>query len=111
MKHKLSLFLLSPMILSLVGCRNKPVDVVIISGQSNGVGCTWANQIPNSKGQEKYLEYLDGYPEIQIAYNCWTKDWPATGITFYPQNASSNGSFVDVALGQGNGTRKAGSDQ
>ena len=113
MKKKYLLFFLSPMLFSLAGCNTKttsktPVDVVIISGQSNGVGCTWSNEIPNSMGMDKFDEYYKGYPEIQIAYNCWTKDWPATGITFYLQNAPIRKNFTDVKLGQGNGKHSFG---
>ncbi len=114
MKNKLYLFLLSPILFSVIGCGGdsspKPVDVVIISGQSNGVGCTWCNQIEGcpSLGSEKYNEYFNGYSDVQIAYDCWTKDWPASGITFYSQNTSRNNNFVPVKLGQGNGTHSFG---
>ena len=120
MKKYLYYLLLSPFILSIVGCGNGanthqegdpsqppveqkgPVDVVLISGQSNGVGCTHSYCLPDTVGIEKYQEYFAGYPEIQIAFDCWTKDWPATGITFYRQNSSSKNSFVPTKLGQGN---------
>jgi len=112
MKKKLMLLLLSPVVLSVAGCGNSSVaskgsiDVVIISGQSNGVGCSWCNQILGSMGADKYSEYQQGYSEIQIAYDCWTKAWPAGGVDFYSQN-KSNG-FVPVKLGQGNGTHSFG---
>lgn len=103
------LLLLSPMTLSLSGCGGNeststnveptPVDVVIISGQSNGVGCTHSNCISRSIGHAKYQEYMAGYNGIQIAYDCWTKD---DGPLFYPQNTSKNNNFVKVMLGQGN---------
>ena len=84
-----------------------PVDVIIISGQSNGVGCTWCNQIPEcpSLGMDKYDEYLVGYPGIKIAFESWTVDWPATTVSL--QNGS-RGKFVDVQLGQGNGSHSFG---
>ena len=114
MNSKIRYLLLAPFLLSsVVGCGSKgsggapsggsPVDVVIISGQSNGVGCTKSIYLADSMGEEKYNEYFDGYPNIQIAYDCWTKDWPATGITFYSQNTSRKNNFVKTTLGQGNG--------
>lgn len=97
------------MALSLSGCGGNentstnveptPVDVVIISGQSNGVGCTHSNCISRSIGHAKYQEYMAGYNGIQIAYDCWTKD---EGPLFYSQNTSKNNNFVKVMLGQGN---------
>ena len=115
MKNKFYLFTLIPMALSIVGCNPsggsnepKPVDVILISGQSNGVGCTWCNQLPSSMGQLKYEEFQKGYPEIQIAFNNWTKTWPATGGVGYEQQHDSNNKFVDVKLGQGNGTHSFG---
>ena len=75
-----------------------PVDVVIISGQSNGVGCTFSKEIKNSIGATAYSDYMRGFPGIKIAYDCWTKD----GTKFYSQNVSKNDNFVKVMLGQGN---------
>lgn len=113
MKRLSRLLLLSPLVFSTVGCGEnnpgnnhqepKPVDVVIISGQSNAVGCTHSECLPDSMGAEKYDEYFTGYPSIQIAYDCWTKDWPtADTVTFYSQNVSKKNGFVKVTLGQGN---------
>lgn len=76
-----------------------PVDVVVISGQSNAVGCTHANCITRSIGASKYSDYMRGFPNIRIAYDCWTKD---EGPLFYSQNKSKNNDFVKVMLGQGN---------
>ena len=98
--------LLSPMALSIFGCNSNankeptPVDVVVISGQSNAVGCTHTSCISRSIGHSKYQEYLNGYSSIQIAYDCWTKD---DGPVFYSQNHSKDDGFVKVMLGQGNG--------
>lgn len=108
MKTKLNLLLLAPLLFSCSGETttmddSKQVDVIIISGQSNGVGCTKSEELMTTMGDEKYLEYRAGYRGIQIAYDCWTKDWPASGITFFSQNSSANGEFVKTALGQGNG--------
>ena len=110
MKNKLCFLLLSPILLSGVGCNNsgnsdpKPVDVVVISGQSNAVGCTWSDCIQDT---EKWNEYRKGYPEIQIAFDSWTKDWEGSG-GYYSQNTSKNNNFVKVALGQGNSVNTFG---
>lgn len=116
MKKLIKFLLLSPMIITLSGCGEDqsmssstktepiPVNVVLISGQSNGVGCTKMNQITRAMGSEKYHEYMEGYPDIQIAYDCWTKDGFGPGETpyFYSQNKSKDLNFVKVMLGQGN---------
>ena len=108
MKKKICLLLLAPILsLGIYSCGKKEnqledVDVVIVSGQSNAVGCTHSDCISSSISMEKYEEYTLGYPGIQIAYDCWTKDWPAGGITFYSQNKSRKNDFVKVTLGQGN---------
>ena len=106
MKNIVKFLLLSPLAFSSVSCNSskpqeepKPVDVVVISGQSNGVGCTHSDCITRSIGSSKYSEYMKGYNDIQIAYDCWTKD---EGPRFYSQNKSKNDGFVKVMLGQGN---------
>ena len=103
MKTFIKLLLLSPMIFTSVGCKKKadpkPVDVVVISGQSNGVGCTYAKFIKDSVGHAKYQEYMKGYEGIQIAFDSWTKD---EGPKFYSQNKSKDDTFTKVMLGQGN---------
>lgn len=106
---------LSSMMLSMVGCGNggnqpvedKNVDVILISGQSNAVGCTKVEYIAENVGFQEYQEYLNGYPEIQIAFDSWTKykdDWnnPAEPPRYFSQNKSKNDNFVKVTLGQGN---------
>ena len=111
MKKFIKYLLLSPMMFSVIGCGNqtkseeksmepKPVDVVVISGQSNAVGCTHAKCITRSMGAEAYSTYMTGYNDIKIAYDCWTKD---EGPRFYSQNKSKDETFVKVMLGQGNG--------
>ena len=105
MKHYVKLLLLAPVVFSIMGCKHKDdtpkeVDVIIISGQSNGVGCTHSNCISRSIGHSKYQEYMMGYSDIQIAYDCWTKDFEPT--RFYSQNTSKDNDFVKVMLGQGN---------
>ena len=102
----MKLLLLSPVVFLSMSCANKdepkepiPVDVVVISGQSNGVGCTHSDCIARSIGYSKYQEYMKGYEGIKIAYDCWTKD---EGPKFYSQNQSKNDNFVKVMLGQGN---------
>lgn len=131
MKTRIYFLTLIPFILSLSGCiiKNKsnndassskeissssqvedlgPVDVVIISGQSNAVGCTHSIYLPDTVTSEKYNEYFNGYDDVKIAYDCWTKDWPASGITYFSQNTSGAKNFVNVELGQGNGTETFG---
>lgn len=102
MKTIIKFMLLSPLAFSVIGCNNqkepKPVDVIVISGQSNAVGCTHTDCIKKSIGYSKYQEYLDGYPDIQIAFDSWTKD----GANFYSQNVSKDNTFTKVMLGQGN---------
>ncbi len=108
MKSIVKLLLLSPMAFSIIGCNQKPkkdptpVDVVVISGQSNAVGCTHINCISRSMGHAKYQEYMSGYEGIQIAYDSWTKDVINDKVTFYSQNKSKDETFMKVMLGQGN---------
>ena len=113
MKTISKLFLFSTTVLATVGCgsqeptggkMNEPVDVVVISGQSNAVGCTNQTFIKNTLGTDKYYEYMRGYPGIPIAFDSWTKDsWTEPGkVYYYSQNTSKNNDFVKVMLGQGN---------
>ena len=111
MKNIFKLFLLSPVVFSTVGCQNKPeepkelkpIDVVVISGQSNAVGCTFTKCIKRSIGSFKETEYMRGYEGIKIAYDCWTKDVKAdNSFYFFSQNKSKDDGFVKVMLGQGN---------
>lgn len=107
MKTLIKLLLLTPMAFSISGCKNKkadpiPVDVVLISGQSNGVGCTASKYIKETLGSEKYSEFMSGYPGIQIAFDSWTKDYEKNPAIFYSQNKSKDEDFVKVMLGQGN---------
>ena len=102
------MLLLAPVVLSCVGCNKEepkkdlgPVDVVLISGQSNAVGCSNAEGIKTSISLPKYYEFERGYDEIQISYDCYTKDGFDTGnYTYYSQNKSKG--FTSVKLGQGN---------
>ena len=121
MKRSLSFLALATMLFSTVSCGgegggtpvNKNVDVVIISGQSNAVGCTRVEYIPETVGFERYEEFLNGYPEIQIAFENWTKnaptgDWNNGPFTWEVQNSSKNQNFVKVQLGQGNSVETFG---
>ena len=108
MKRKLIMLLLAPLMMS--GCGGNetpvedlgPVDVVLISGQSNAVGCTYSSYILNTLGEDKYFEFYEGYESIKISYDNWTKDnFDEPVKTYYSQN-KSNG-FEKVQLGQGNG--------
>lgn len=104
MKRIFKLLLLSPIAFSSVSCgeQPKPIDIVIISGQSNGVGCTRSEFIKRLQGTDVYDEYFIGYPEIKIAFDSWTKDYVNNQSTFYSQNTSKDNNFVRVQLGQGN---------
>lgn len=108
MKNVIKILLLTPMAFSIIGCQTKkaeakPVDVIIISGQSNGVGCTHCSCVSRSMGNKKYQEYMKGYDGIQIAFDSWTKDVKADGSAlFYSQNKSKDDTFVKVMFGQGN---------
>ena len=116
MKKLFKFLCLAPLLFVAVSCNNAesissnneessvmmeptPVDVIVISGQSNAVGCTRANCISRSMGASKYQDYMRGFETIKIAYDCWTKD---EGPMFYSQNKSKNNDFVKVMLGQGN---------
>ena len=106
MKNVIKFLLLSPIAFASVGCQKtapKPVDVVLISGQSNAVGISHSNCVTRSIGSSKFTEYLKGYSDIQIAYDCWTKDLREDNTPyFYSQNKSKDDNFVKVMLGQGN---------
>lgn len=107
MKNIVKFLLLSPIAFSSVGCGGKtpkPVDVVVISGQSNAVGCTHIDCIERSMDYDKLEEYMMGYPGIQISYDCWTRDTdPQTQqAIYYSQNKRQDGKFFKVMLGQGN---------
>ena len=112
MKNILKFLLLSPMVLMSTGCEKNndepkeptPVDVVVISGQSNAVGCTRCDCIKTSMGHDAYQEYMQGYDDIKIAFDSWTKD----GTKFYSQNKSKDNNFMKVILGQGNGLHSFG---
>ena len=109
MKNVFKFLLLSPIAFSAMGCNQekpkepKPVDVVVISGQSNAVGCTHTKCIARSIGSMKEKEYMRGYEGVQIAYDSWTKDVDGNNnAIFYSQNKSKDNNFVKVMLGQGN---------
>ena len=102
------MLLLAPLMMS--GCGGQaeppedlgPVDVVLISGQSNAVGCTYSSYIQGTLGEDKYQEFYLGYEDIKISYDNWTKDdFDKPTQTYYSQNKSDG--FVKVKLGQGNG--------
>ena len=113
MKNVIKFLLLSPIAFASVGCQKtapKPVDVVLVSGQSNAVGCTRASAIKDwNNGTTKFYQYVEGFPEIQIAFDSWTKDIQSDGSPiFYSQNKSKDDSFFKVMLGQGNSTSNFG---
>ena len=112
MKRKLYLLTLIPVLLFSSGCggkKMKSVNVIILSGQSNAVGCK-AYKFLETTMPEKYPEYLAGYNDVKIAYNNWTVDWTVTRPPrpVELQNSSPKGKFVNVQLGQGNTTSNFG---
>ena len=107
MNNIVKFLLLSPIAFSTMGCGGQtkepqPIDVVVISGQSNAVGCTHIDCIAQSIGYDYYETYMAGYPGIQIAYDSWTKDIVNDQTVFYSQNQSRDNGFMKVMLGQGN---------
>ena len=112
MKKKICLLLMAPLLaLGVLSCKNggnmKKVDVILISGQSNAVGCTHNEYITSSMGSEKFQEYSVGYKGVQIVFDNWTKDWPGPNqITFGSQNKVAD--FTAVKLGQGNTVKTFG---
>lgn len=109
MKKNFKTILLAPLAVLTVGCnfnqKNK-VDVIVISGQSNAVGCTYSYCLKKSQTAEKYAEYVEGYNEIRIAYESMTKD--VNPIKYYSQNRSYKDEFEKVQLGQGNSVNTFG---
>lgn len=117
MKNVLKLLFLSSIVFCSVGCQKEgdsmgeykgPVDVIVISGQSNAVGCTHSSEIKMSVGASAYNDYMKGFDDVKIAFDSWTKDVTTDAggninTTFYSQNKSKNDDFVKVMLGQGNG--------
>lgn len=105
MKTKVLILAIIPTMLFSVGCKDKNmkkmVNVIILSGQSNAVGCKSSEYLIKTAGQEKYNEYAAGYEGVKIAFNNWTvQDYQKGTIAL--QNYSKNGKFVKVQLGQGN---------
>ena len=86
--------------LPLMGCStNKTsIDVIIMGGQSNMVGCSTYSRLSNDLGSAKYSEYATGYKGIKISYDCWTKN----GTNDYAKQNSSNDKFITTLLGEGN---------
>ena len=100
MKKNSIIMALIGLCLSSTACStNKtPVDVILMAGQSNMVGCSRVTYLNNSVGIVKYQEYVSGYSGIRIAYDNLTKD----AIDVYPRQNTSNGNFVKVIVGEGN---------
>ena len=97
---------LLPLCFSLMGCAGSsssattktPVDVIIMGGQSNMVGCSTYSNLAESVGNTKFSEYQTGYKGLKIAYDCWTKN----GALDYARQNSSRNKFVASLLGEGN---------
>ncbi len=113
MKRKLHLLGLIPALFCLASCegfnmpffnKNKKnnINVIILSGQSNAVGCKNYQYLAQTMGQEKYDEYSAGYEDVKIAFNNYDCDYASLARTKTLQNSSPKGEFVNVQLGQGN---------
>jgi hypothetical protein len=101
MKKKTLLLALVPLSLTFVSCAKTsatPLDVIIMGGQSNMVGCSSYSGLADSIGSAKYDEYVTGYKGVKIAFDCWTRN----GDEDYQKQNSSNGKFVPSVLGEGN---------
>ena len=76
MKRKLLTLLLSPLVVTSIGCESQdvpdlgPVNVILISGQSNAVGCSHSEYLSTSMGQEAYEKFRDGFDDIKISFDC-----------------------------------------
>ena len=117
MKTKLHLLAMIPALIFSAGCdfnlfggkekQMEKVNVVILSGQSNAVGCK-AYSFLESTMPDKYNEYLAGYEDVQIAFNNYTVDYMSSSRPKYIQNSSPKSKFTKVQLGQGNSTSNFG---
>jgi hypothetical protein len=89
-----------PLLVPLFSCGQSTtaVDVVIMGGQSNMVGCSTYSTLADAVGSVKFQEYSVGYDGIKIAYDCWTKN----STDDYSRQNTSNGKFVKSLLGEGN---------
>lgn len=72
------------------------VQVVLLLGQSNAEGHTYASYLTKTVGTEKTAEYQKGYDNVKITYNC------SLG------HNTNNGSYTPVKLGQGYSTDRFG---
>ena len=116
MKNVFKILFLTSIVFASAGCKKEgdsmpeyqgPVDVIVISGQSNAVGCTRSSEIKMSVGASAYSDYLKGFEDVKIAYDNWDKITGTdaggnTGTVFKLQHDSKK-EFVKVMLGQGNG--------
>lgn len=107
MKKNLFLLGLVPFCLPLMGCGSSgttgvgtktPIDVIIMGGQSNMVGCSTYSGLADSVGSAKFNEYSRGYQGIKISYDCWTKNEDST----YSRQNTSSTKFIASLLGEGN---------
>ncbi len=63
---------------------NNNIDVIILCGQSNAEGHTYSEYLLPAKKQQ----YLDGFEDVQINYNC-------------NNNGNTSNGFTKVTIGQG----------
>lgn len=71
------------------------VQVIVLLGQSNMEGHTHTEYLSKTCGEEKAKEYISGYEDVNIAYECLSGN-------------RSNGAFVPVKTGQGKDVSKFG---
>ena len=116
MKNVFKILFLTSILFASAGCKKEgdsmpeykgPVDVIVISGQSNAVGCTRSSEIKMSVGASAYSDYLKGFDDVKIAYDNWDKitgtDAGGNSGTVFRLQHDSEKKFVKVMLGQGNG--------
>ncbi len=72
------------------------VQVIVLLGQSNGEGHSHSQYLTKTVGEEKAALYAKGFETVQISYACTIA------------SNTSNGQFVPVKLGQGNGIDRFG---
>ena len=85
MKTKLHLLAIIPAMIFSTGCGGKDVkkdvNVIILSGQSNAVGCKSSQFLIQTMGQEKYDQYNAGFEDVKIAFNNWDCDYMSAART------------------------------
>ena len=50
--------------------KNNNIDVIILTGQSNAEGHTWNNELFKNVEKAQAKQYIDGYDNVKIRFNC-----------------------------------------